>query len=235
MDGGASKYNHNEAEITMELASKLKRSLEAVGFKVKLTREVDQLSKTEKLKEYGVHGRAVIPREVNAKYLVSLHMNSNNNTSVNGLEIYTAAGIDYYLAKNFVNNITTLTGLNYSKNQINKIDDGIYTRNFTEENIKNSLDDYKKNNLNEYDITTKSNYYYIIRETGGIVTGAYVDDRNEKIIGNPYVLSNVGTEAYLLELGYISNKNNLDSMINNMDKYVLAITDSMKSLYIVNE
>ena len=27
----------------------------------------------------------------------------------------------------------------------------------------------------------------MIRETGGIVTGAYVDDRNTKILGNPYL------------------------------------------------
>ena len=87
-----------------------------------------------------------------------------------------------------------------------------------------------KKKIKAYDITTKSNYYYIIRETGGIITGAYVDDRNEEIVGNPYVLSNVGAEAYLLELGYISNKNDLNNMIDNMDKYVEGITKSVYSL-----
>lgn len=235
MDGGASKYGYKESEVTMNLALKLKTSLEDVGFKVKLTREEGQLSTSETLPEYGIHGRAVIPREVNAKYLVSLHMNSNSYSSVNGLEVYTAANINYDLAKSFVNNITSLTGLSYSNNKINKIFDGIYTRNFTEGNIQSSLDDYDKKGLNPYNITTKSNYYYIIRETGGIITGAYVDERNDKILGNPYTNSNVGTEAYLLELGYISNKNNLDNMINNTDNYVLAITNSMKSLYKTSE
>ena len=234
MDGGASKFNHNEAEITIQLANKLRKSLEDIGFKVKLTREDGQLSNTEKLKEYGPNGRAVIPREVNAKYLISLHMNSNNYSSVQGLEVYAAKNMNYDFAKNLVNNIVSLTGLSYSNNQINKVDNGIYSRNFTEDNIESSLNDYKKNDLIPYDITTKSNYYYIIRETGGIITGAYVDDRNDKIIGNPYVLSNVGTEAYLLELGYISNKNNLDNMVNNMDKYVLAISNSIKNLYVTN-
>lgn len=230
MDGGANKYGYTESQITMSLALKLKKSLEDSGFKVKLTREEEQLSNYETLPEYGIHGRAVVPREVNAKYLISLHMNSNNYSSVNGLEVYTAADINYNLAKSLVKNITSITGLNYSNNKINKVFDGIYTRTFTEENIQNSFNEYDTKGLNHYDITTKSNYYYIIRETGGIITGAYVDDRNEKILGNPYVKSNVGTETYLLELGYISNESNLNNMINNMDKYALAITTSFQSL-----
>ena len=71
----------------------------------------------------------------------------------------------------------------------------------------------------------------MIRETGGIITGAYVDGRNDKILSNPYTKSNVGTEAYLLELGYLSNKNDLNNMINNMDKFVEAMAVSIKSLY----
>ena len=77
--------------------------------------------------------------------------------------------------------------------------------------------DYIEYDLKPYDITTNSNYYYMIRETGGIVTGAYVDNRNDKILSNPYTKSNVGTEAYLLELGYLSNKNDLNNMINNIN------------------
>ena len=71
----------------------------------------------------------------------------------------------------------------------------------------------------------------MIRETGGIVTGAYVDDRNEEILGNPYVKSNVGVEAYLLELGYLTSKNDLNNIVNNLDKYIAGIVDSIKLLY----
>ena len=71
----------------------------------------------------------------------------------------------------------------------------------------------------------------MIRETGGIITGAYVDDRNSKIVGNPYIKSNVGCETYLLELGYLSNMNDLNNMITNIDKYVEGIAISIKSLY----
>lgn len=235
IDGGASRYGYSEADFTLTLATKLKEKLESYGMKVKLTHNVGELGSNDRLEEYGEHGRAVISSEVKAKYLFSLHMNSNAYASVNGLEVYTANNINYDLAKNIVNNITSLTGLGYSNNKINKIFNGIYTRTFTQDDVNDSINDYQDENLIPYDITTNSNYYYIIRETGGIITGAYVDDRNEKIVGNPYVLSNVGTEAYLLELGYISNKNNLDNMINNIDKYVEAIAISIKPLYIDNK
>lgn len=230
-DGGASKNGYKETDFTMKLATKLKTKLEGYGFSVKLTHEDGQLSKEEKLEEYGVHGRAVVPREVNAKYLFSLHLNSSTYSSVSGLELYTAKNINYDFAKSLVNNIVSFTGIGYSNNKINKISNGIYSRNFTKEDVEDSINDYIDYDLVPYDITTNANYYYMIRETGGIITGAYVDDRNEKILSNPYTKSNVGTEAYLLELGYLSNKNDLNNMINNMDKFVEAMAVSIKSLY----
>lgn len=234
MDSGASKNGYSETDFTLEIATKLKNELDNYGLKVMLTHEKGQLSKNEKLPEYGVHGRAVIPREVNAKYLFSIHLNSSYYSNVNGLEVYTAKNINYDFAKLLAKNISTSAGIRYSNNKINKIYDGIYSRNFTQDDVNDSIKDYLKEDLVPYDVSTNSNYYYIIRETGGIVTGAYVDDRNSKIISNPYTKSNVGTEAYLLELGYISNKKDLNNMLNNMDKYVLGIADSIKSLYINN-
>ena len=80
----------------------------------------------------------------------------------------------------------------------------------------------------------------MIRETGGIVTHAYVDDRNEDagknaIPGNPYYKSNTGSETYLLELGYITNSTDRSNMQNNMDKYVEAIVESFMSIYRIEE
>ena len=230
-DGGANAQGYKETDFTLDLSTRIKQQLELEGFKVKLTHEIGELSKEDKLDEYGVHGRAVIPREVNAKYLFSIHLNSSSFSSVSGLEVYTAKNINYDFAKILVNNLITETGLKYSNNKINKIYDGIYSRNFTKDDVKSSIKDYEKKELNAYDITTNANYYYMIRETGGIITGAYVDNRNASIIGNPYVNSNIGTEAYLLELGYISNNNDLKNMINNKDKYVNAIVNSIKTLY----
>jgi len=231
MDGGASKYGYSETDFTMDIVNKIAQKLRSAGLKVKLTRETDSLTKNDRLPEYGPHGRAVIPGEVNAKYLFSIHLNSNTYSNVHGLEIYTAANINYDFAKQLVNNITTYTGLSTSTNKVNKMFDGIYTRTFTEADIASSIKEYEDSEMIPYDYSTKSNYYYIIRETGGIVTGAYVDSRNAQIEGNPYYNTNIGTETYLLELGYITNKSDLNNMINHMDKYVEAISNTILTLY----
>ena len=230
MDGGASAYGYSERDFTFQIAKKIQDRLISEGYKVKLTREEDQLTKNDLLDEYGIHGRAVISSEVKAKYLFSVHMNSNANHNVNGLEVYTAKNINYDFAKKLVENINTYTGLNYSINKINKVFNSVYSRNFTDIDIQNSLKDYEKKGMNAYDISTNSNYYYMIRETGGIVTGAYVDDRNEEQEGNDYYNSNIGAEAYLLEMCYLSNSKDMEILDQEKDKYISAISDTINDI-----
>lgn len=230
MDGGANMNGYKEADLTMQIAKKLADRLKKDGVRVKLTRDEGDLTKNEMMEEYGKGGRAVISHEVNAKYLLSIHMNSNAADSVHGLEVYTASNINYDLAKTFVNNITDEAGLNYSNNKINRVFNGIYSRNFTEKEIEEEAEHKIEKELMPYDITTNSSYYYMVRETGGIMTGAYVDDRNPSILGNPYLKSNVGTETYLLELGYLSNKSDLNNMLDKMDLYVDAIAKSIETV-----
>ena len=232
MDSGANKNGNKESNYTMKIAMNLKEKMEANGISVKLTREDGQLTTNEVLEDYGEHGRAVINHEVHAKYLFSIHMNSNASTNVHGLEIYTADNINYDFANSLAKNIVDMAGTNYSTNMINRVSNGVYTRTFKESDIQSSLAEYDRKNMNAYDITTKSNYFYMIRETGSIMTGAYVDDRNApKILGNPYFNSNVGSEAYLLELAYLTNATDLDNMDKNMDKYTDAIVSTFKAVF----
>ena len=68
----------------------------------------------------------------------------------------------------------------------------------------------------------------MIRETGGYLTGAYVDDSNPDKVGvNPYYKNNIANESYLLELGYLSNQSDLDILIKNKDKLANAISDAI--------
>ena len=232
MDSGALKNGHKESDYTMKIANDLKGKMEEYGVRVKLTREDGQLTTNETLDDYGKGGRAVINHEVHAKYLFSIHMNSNQVASVHGFEAYTANNINYDFAKNLANNIVTFANTNYSTNKTNKVFDGIYTKTFTQNDIQNSLAEYEKKNMKLYNITTKSNYFYMIRETGGIMTGAYVDNRNDpKIMANPYYNSNVGSEAYLLELAYLTNTTDLKNIDNNMEKYTKAIADTFKDVF----
>lgn len=236
MDSGAMKNGKKEAEYTMKIANLVKDNLEKSGVKVKLTREENQLSNNEVLPDYGVHGRAVIGHEVKAKYVFSIHLNSNGSSYVNGFEIYTAANINYDFAKNLSKAISKDTNANYSTNKINKMFDGIYTRTFTEADIESSKKENEAKGRKAYDVTTKANYYFMIRETGGIMTGAYVDNRNEpKVLENPFYNSNIGSEAYLLELGYLTNASDIQNIDNNMDKYAKAISDTFLSIYNISE
>ena len=231
MDSGATKNGTYESDMTMKIAIDLKKKFEKNGFKVKLTREKDQLTKNEKLSDYGVHGRAVIPNEVKAKYSFSIHLNSNSSSKVHGIELYTPQNINYDFVKDLVKNMTKDENIVCSTNRINKVSDGIYTKTFSKNDIETSKQGFIDKGRIPYDVTENSNYYYMIREPGGIITGAYVDDRNEDIDANPYFDSNVGVEAYLFELAYLTNEHDYDYITKNIDKYTNPIVDTFSNFY----
>ena len=68
----------------------------------------------------------------------------------------------------------------------------------------------------------------MIRETGGIVTGAYVDGRDKDYGKNLYYDSNVGAESYLLELGYINYWGDLNNLLDNSNLYIDGIVNAFK-------
>lgn len=228
MDGGGAANDYKETDFTPEISKRIKNNLEKAGLKVKLTHEEGELTKNEVLDEYNQHGRAVIPNEVKSKYTFSIHINKNVSSKVRGIEVYTPANIDYSLAKLLAENIVSKTDLDYSTNKLFKEYDGIYTHNFTEKEIISSLAGYEEKNYNPYNVTTNSNYLYMIRETGGYMTGAYVDDSNPKEVGvNPYYNSNIGNETYLLEIGYLSNSSDLNILLESKNTLADAISDAI--------
>ena len=227
MDPGAVSGEEKESIYTLDIALKLKEKLEESGLKVKLTRDKNSLKEDEYFDEYGPGGRAQISHEVNAKYVISIHLNKNTSKSVHGVELYTPANINYDFAKDLVEEIVNNTSIEYSNRKTFKMYNGVYTHNFTKEEINDSMEQYANKNYNPYEITTNSNYLYMIRETGGIMTGAYVDNRNEEQTGNDYYKSNIGAEAYLLETCYLSNKNDLNILKEEQDKYIKAIATSI--------
>ena len=224
-DEGAYGNGYDEIDFTVEYAKLLFDKLNSLGYKTKLTWDSNKVSSDSKISEYGPGGRAVIPHEVKAKYVLSIHINSGAK-SVNGIEIYTASGINYDFANDISNNIVNYTGINVSRSRLNKFYDGVYTRNFTNDDIKNSLKEYEEKGIKAYDVSTLSSYYYMIRETGGIMTGAYVDNRNDESNYNLYYDSNVGCESYLLELGYITNASDVEILVNKKNEYINAISDA---------
>lgn len=222
IDSGAVNGNYYESNLTLEYAKILKEKLESFGYKTKLTRDSDI-----KLNNYGKDSRTSIVYESKAKYLFSIHFNSSENyISYSGIEIYLPNNMNLSFASTLSKNIVNNTSLNYSTNNSFKVKDGIYIRNMQSIDIKNMKEDAIKNNYNPYDISTSTPYLYMLRETGGIITNAYVDGRKNNI-KNEYYKSNIAPESYLLELGYINNKKDLTIILNEKEKYIDTIANSI--------
>ena len=213
---------YTEADLTLKISLLLKEELERLGLKVKLTRDNDIY-----LDSYGDNGRAVIPNEASSKYSLSLHLNSAEGTMrYGGVEVYTPNDINYEFASYLADNISEI--VNYSKKTTDKISNGVYFTSFTKQDIIESKQDMLEDNMNPYDIKVGSPYMYMIREVGGINTNAYIDGRNEKYGLNKYYNSNQTSEPYLIELGYINYKKDLENIVNKSDAFSKAISNSIK-------
>ena len=226
-DGGAENDGYVESEVVLECAQKLKTKLEEIGLKVLLTRDG-----TESPEEYTANnmydkdGRVTIANESGAKILVSLHLNSNEvDISHGGVEVYASPNSDLALASLFADNIVEKANTTYSQMESYKEEEGVYVRTI-------EIDRDRNNSLSTYNsIFDSIPYLYIIREVGGIITGAYVSGNDQGYSENIYRNSNVGLEAYLIELGYMNVEKDLRNILRNQDLYMQAIADSINTFY----
>lgn len=221
---GAVYKGYKEADIVLNYALKLKEMLEKQGLKIALTRSKDILTE-----EYGENGRAVLPNKVKSKYTFSLHLNSFTKVR-SGVEVYASSKADLSFAKLLAKNIVEYANTEYSTNGIDKVYDGVYVRTFTKEDIEESNKSAKEDGYESYNITEDTPYLFMIRETGGKITNAYVDGRNKEYKENLYYNSSMGNESYLIELGYINSDKDLNNLLRNRDGYLKAIEESIISL-----
>lgn len=229
-DPGACYKNKKpcERDYTKNIVKAIKSNLEKKGFKVAFTWDIDKIKIDNYIPFYGEGSRVESTYKSYAKYSISIHLNSSSTTKLSGFEIYTPYNINYTFAKSMRDNIKNYTNAPYSNNKFNRKESGIYTRTFSNQEVKTTNKERIDNNLALYDINTKTNYYYMIRETGGYMTGAFVNSPstdNREI--NNYHNSNRGLESYIVELAYINNLNDLRYFEKNIDKYVNAISDSI--------
>ena len=222
VDTGAGNGKYHESKFTLDYAKSLKEELEKIGLKVKMTRETDT-----SIESYGESSRTGIPYEVKAKLMLDIHLNSSGSSKQRGVEIYKASHDDNTFAKILADSIHEETAIPYSNNPMNRVDDGIYMRVYSSRDIENTKKDAKKYNFEPYNLDDDVTYYYFIRETGGIMTKAFSDGRNPKKKANPYRNMNQGVEAYLCELAYISQNDDLEMVINHKDKFVKALVKAV--------
>ncbi len=223
-DPGAMYNGQKEADYTLDYCLTLKEKLELLGYKVKLTRTEDEYTAP-----YGENGRAIMPYKTKAKLFLSIHLNSTESKNdVGGLEVYLSNHANINFAKSFASNIKEMANTTYSPNNISKVLDGVYVRTYNEEEVKEAIEYANELGYKPYEnLSTDTPYLFVIRETGGIMTHAYVDGRNKTAGDNPYHTSNVGAESYLLELGFINSKVDLENIKNNKEAYINAIVKTI--------
>lgn len=231
-DLGAQNNGYYESDIVLKCAKILKEKLEKSGYKVYLTRDGSE-SKNEDMANnmYDENGRINKVQESHAKILLSLHINSNSKKlSKGGVEIYAPSNCNLNFAKILANNIVKQAKTTYSTFSLYKQADGVYVHNFSNAEILAFKSRATSGKYEPYNITKTTPYLYMIRETGGIATNAFVDGRNKNYGTNKYYNSNIGIETYSIELGYMHIDDDLNNILKNENLYMQAISDSFNYL-----
>ena len=227
-DSGAVNGRYKESDIVLNCAIDLKDKLEDIGLKVLLTRDGSESEDEDTVYNiYDENGRETLANETNAKKKISVQIKSKEvEITEGGVEIYACPNSDLTLAKLLATNIVNIADTEYSQMETYKEAQGVYVR--TIEIDRNRTSSFTRNYNGIFDSIP---YLFIIRETGGIATGAYVDGTNSSYGINKYRNSNVGLEGYLIELGYINSDKDLDNILENQSSYMEAICTSIDTFY----
>ena len=214
-DPGACYNGTCETDYTLDLSNILKTKLEQLGYKVILTR-----TSNVTLDKYGENNRIDKVYTSHAKFALSIHLNSTS-IRLDGYELYSSNHTSLTFPRMLISSLNGTGNLKPSNNTHFKVEDGIYVRTFNSTDVQNANEDGVYPN-----VSTDTNYYLMIRETGGYITGAYVDGR-ENEGENRFRNTNVGVETFILELGYINNPDNVEEIKNNKDKYLEKVAQSI--------
>ena len=208
-DSGAMNGSLREADFNLQAALYMAELFTEYGLKVALTRDGDYSVGQEgvaasQIDPYISGGRVDTVYASGAKYLISNHLNASTDGLCRGYQVYSSVRCDnrwaeltaaaWRQAGMFANN--DFTGL---------VQDGTYKR-YTQD-----------------DSQTGSDYYYILRECGGMATSprkmlaAGIREERELF---------AGAEALLLEYCFIDNGQDLSFWQENWQALVKAAVDA---------
>ena len=232
-DTGAKFKKYTESDLVLKYAKNLKQKLENKGYKVFISRDGSESSDQDLSDVYAENGRINTIQESHSKLLLSLNINGTKSKT-GGIEIYAPTNCDIKFAKSLADNIVKKTETSYSSVKLFKQDNGVYVRNFKDYDILNFKGSAILHKYEPYTITKLTPYQYMIREVGGIATNAFVDGRNTSYGKNKYFDSNIGIEAYILELGYMNVQKDLNNIVKNENLYVDAIVEAIENYIMIN-
>lgn len=223
-DPGAQSGGYRESDVVLDIGKKLADALESAGYKVLLARDgTEDPNVNMAYNEYDKDGRVNLTCGSRAKLALSLHLNYNAHSNQNGVQIYRAnkAGNDY--AKALADALVDATALEYST-MGGRTTQGVYVKTFTNGDIREAQSKARKKGYTFYNVSTSTDYYFMVREYGCIATGAYVDGRNPDYGTNEYRNYHQGVESCLCELGFLSNEHDRQVLLNDQRGIARALT-----------
>lgn len=188
----------------------LKEKLEAYGFNVGITKtEIDQQINT-----IGENSRAYLGYSKNAKLYINLQFNGSDYSSTNGIEITHSLYSSSTLSNQIIHDLEKNVGLQGSLLYPGSIQNGVY-----------SAKTYGDDGTTPYDLNS------VIRETGGVATGA--GTMNETMQTKNAIATNNknGMQALMVRLLYITNPLDYKLWIDDSESIMNSIADSIATYY----
>lgn len=217
-DSGACWDIMCEREMMLQFSNILKENLEEEGLKVAMTR-TDNVTWSEDdyyMSPYTEDGRVVSAYQKKAKIMISNHLNSintSNNSDVKGFEVYQSKYTDTKLSEAIVRNLAEITTKSSKKE--GEIKNGIYAHlsdDFT----------FKPYFLRKY---IPSDFFYLIRETGGEAIGAtLVKERSDFLAEESF---KYGTQSIIVEYAYISNETDKKHFLMTYEEYAKKVSNAI--------
>ena len=227
-DAGTVSGEYCERDLVLNVSLKTKELLEAAGYKVLLTRDGSEGPDLKMAYTmYDEDGRVNVSCRSKAKYEVSIHINSNEVLTSGGVQVYGSCRANSGFAKLLADQIVSEVGTSYSPMETGCREPGAYVHSYNENDIQDAIASAQNKGYEPYNITTDTDYLFMIREVGGIATGAYVDGRNTIYGSNLFLNSNQGVECALVELGFISVEEDRNNMVHNSDGYAKGIANAI--------
>ena len=227
-DVGATRGSEYERDLVLQVAQETKYLLEQAGYKVLLTR--DGSEPNDAMMAYTMYdpdGRVNMACGSMAKYAISIHMNSNENVSAGGVQMYCSVRGDTTFAKYLADQVVGATGTSYSSMETGYVEKGVYHNPYTLDTLAEATDHAQRKGYEPYNIDTNTDYLFMIRELGGIATNAYVDGRNPEYGTNEYLSSNYGVESCLTEIGFMSVDADLGNVKANHANYATGLANGI--------